>query len=538
MKKKIILIITSAIVAISVAVFFVFSLTKLIKRDKVIDPIETSQIIDVSKEENVLIEKKSTVKTRFYVGDSAPNFKEYFTIYENYESVEVLDDYITTDLNLEVAGNYMLSCVYKNVHQEYVLVVEDLIVVQTQTENLSFVEKTSEPDFKTYFSVYYNGKKQEITDDMLISTCDFNNPGDYYVSCTFKGKTAVITVVITAQPETPDTPEVPDTPEIPDNPNTPEVPDTPNDNDYHFTQTGNVKIGVSKNNEVPLGKDINVSDLIVVYKDEVKLENLTYGITQGYDKYLLGEQTVKCYTIIDGLQYDIEINIVVVEPNNSELPPEEIDKIEEAYKTKWQDYGNIFRNLNYEIRTNSNGVNYLYITDDIFNLARQNNAMNDIFFIFNSDNEDDVLTISYLAKWAISKVNSSIDHYSGPYIHILDVNSELEKNVDNEAIYNALMAIKNKDYTKLAFKNYSLMFDVEYNNRPKPKDENGNEYEVSDTLKSENLAVFFDGLFYVKQRLVVGYSMTYTTQTEMIVASSNYTFELYENYLENLTKER
>ncbi len=126
------------------------------------------------------------------------DLKSLFTITKNGKNIEVLDSYLTTNIN-NVKGTYFVICSYQNYSQKVTIKV-----LQSSYEIILLSEmidiKQSEVitiNFKSYFNIIENGKDIEVLDNMITSSVT-SEVGCYEVTCTYKDlrKTMYVNVVL------------------------------------------------------------------------------------------------------------------------------------------------------------------------------------------------------------------------------------------------------------------------------------------------------------------------------------------------------
>lgn len=154
-----------------------------------------SLIVEVTKSSTVKI---TTVVEEIQVSNLdvfSHDYKQYFTITDQENEVNVMDSYLDLSSLRAAAGTYVIKCAYQGITQTLkVVVIED--TYQIKLENKEIFIKQSEVDtynFKALFTVVVNGKIQEITDSM-ISTNVKNNVGTYQYIVTLGESSMTLTV--------------------------------------------------------------------------------------------------------------------------------------------------------------------------------------------------------------------------------------------------------------------------------------------------------------------------------------------------------
>ncbi len=133
---------------------------------------------------------------------NAYNFCTLFYIIEDGKSVTVTTDYIDKSGVPTDYGTGDVVCTYKGISAKVsVNVYKTVYELILSKKGIDLVEKeVATYDFKSLFSAYIDGKKQEITDDM-VSTDVEAKIGTYTYSVTFHGITKTLTVAVSSDVE-------------------------------------------------------------------------------------------------------------------------------------------------------------------------------------------------------------------------------------------------------------------------------------------------------------------------------------------------
>ncbi len=164
------------------------------------NPVESSSVSSSSsKKETVTID--SDVSSVTLVDEEALkyNFVSLFTIFVNGKRVEVLDEYITSNVKNE-AGEYVVTCSYGGESHSVSVVVTDSryeisLLKDEITINVSLAESY---DYLALFTVTKAGKPYAITDQMISSDVKAEE-GTYHYTVSILNKSATLTVHVTME---------------------------------------------------------------------------------------------------------------------------------------------------------------------------------------------------------------------------------------------------------------------------------------------------------------------------------------------------
>lgn len=424
MKKRIIIITSSSLALIFLIVSIVLVLTIRPTTDN--PPTDDDSKVDV-KEPEILVSSKKGMKTRFFVGDEKPNLTGYFDIYEDLNPVEVLSDYILSELNMDESGTYDVKCTYKNCSDSVTIYIDDYYEMSVTEESVKITVGQTDVDYKKYFQLKKNGQTMDITDEMITVNVDLSKEGTGIVNCVYLSQSKNIRVIVEESKE-------------PDKPDNPDVPDLPSEG---------VRLVVAKDLTFPVGTNVSLPNLCDLYDGQTKVDSPSLKFTTDLNVYMEGAYKVKVSTIYKYKEYSFDEFVVTITAL-SEVVISEQDV--ENFKKTILDSENLAYSAHNTPATYSvkNGLEVRH--DDSVILVDMFLASDvGIMFYYDSDKMEDVITLSYLLRYYYA--NSSL--ISLPILYVLDINKEIAKANEPDATESEialkpyLEKIKNENYTSL-----------------------------------------------------------------------------------------
>lgn len=154
-----------------------------------------SIIVEVKKSTTIVID---TLVDEVLVNNLevfAHDYKQYFSIKDLENEVEVLDEYLDLSLLRAGEGTYAIKCTYQgNTVSLNVKVSEVSYQIKLSTKEIFIKQSEVDTyDFKGLFTVVVSGKIQEITDDMITSNVT-SNIGSYQYSVSLGETSMSLTV--------------------------------------------------------------------------------------------------------------------------------------------------------------------------------------------------------------------------------------------------------------------------------------------------------------------------------------------------------
>ena len=154
--------------------------------------------VKVTLSRNVTVE---ATETRIKVKDTEVfvyDYKSYFKITEEGNSVEVTDDMLDLSALKAKGGTYVVKCIYDGVSDKiWVEVTEtDYVISVTDSVVTVNVAKVKDLDLKALFAVTLNKEIVEVKDDMISGEVK-EEVGDYTITLTIGSKSATVTVRVT-----------------------------------------------------------------------------------------------------------------------------------------------------------------------------------------------------------------------------------------------------------------------------------------------------------------------------------------------------
>lgn len=123
------------------------------------------------------------------------DYKQYFSIVDNGETINVIDEYLDLSNLRTSEGNYRISCTYKNNTAELnVKVIEATYQLKLSVREITIKQSEVENyDFTALFTAVVNGKITPINDSMIKSNVS-SNVGTYQYTVTLGETSMTLTV--------------------------------------------------------------------------------------------------------------------------------------------------------------------------------------------------------------------------------------------------------------------------------------------------------------------------------------------------------
>ena len=150
---------------------------------------------DKSKDIKILLESEEIeIKVNQEV-----DFKKYFEVYVANSKVVVVDEYLTSNVDITKPGDYEVTLTFENVSKTLkVKVINKQIEILLSEDEIN-VYVNSNFDYKKYFKVLIDEQEVNLENDKNVhfeSNVDITKPGDYEVTLTFENVSKTLKVKV------------------------------------------------------------------------------------------------------------------------------------------------------------------------------------------------------------------------------------------------------------------------------------------------------------------------------------------------------
>lgn len=341
-----------------------------------------------------------TIKTTYYVNEEIEDLKKYFNVYESLKTIETLDDFITGTVDNTVAGQYEITCSYKETSEKVVINVIDKVEMFVTEDRLIFEKDSEIIPFNTYFKIKVNGLYIDINDEYITSSVDFSTLGEYVVSCKYNDKKVELVVVIiekeNGEENNPD-----ETPE----PNPTPLPD---EDVYEMKYIGEENYSINST--------IDITTILEFYLNNELIDAPYFTYETDLNVHMAGTYAVKVKLQHNHKEYEFETTITIKELEENIITDYEVNSYKETLIPTYSGY---MENAIYRVKTD----------EDTNTTTFKPFQSKGIFFFYDSSIEEDVITLAHLLKYYSEYSNN--EKYNLYKLYVYDINQKTKESEEN-----------------------------------------------------------------------------------------------------------